>query len=94
MKMFIGNLSHEETENALRSTFAAYGVVEPVTIETHRQSGLSRGFGFVEMSAADDGERAVAALNGNNRNGRLLTVSVVGPHVTKGGVNSQVKRRY
>ena len=49
MKLFVGNLSFDETEDALRFAFTAFGTVEKVHIETHRQSGQSKGFGFVEI---------------------------------------------
>jgi len=84
-KMFVGNLSFDETEEALRFAFAPFGTVERVRIETHRQSGQFKGFGFVEMSHEEDGERAVHGLNGKERNGRKLTVASVGPYHPKNG---------
>lgn len=93
MKMFVGNLSFDETEDALRSTFSAYGAVERIRIETNLQSGQSKGFGLVVMRTDEEGVRAIDGLNGKERNGKLLTVSCVGPYRGKGS-DVDRKRRY
>ena len=62
--IFVGNLNFGATESAVRSLFEAYGTVERVNLITDRDTGRSRGFGFVEMTSAEDGEKAIAALNG------------------------------
>ena len=62
--IFVGNLSFNTNEEELRQLFESYGQVDRVSILTDRETGRSRGFGFVEMSSNDDGEKAIAALNG------------------------------
>jgi cold-inducible RNA-binding protein len=73
--IFVGNLSFGATEETLRSMFENYGTVERVSIVTDRETGRSRGFGFVEMTNADEAERAVAALNGSDLGGRAINVN-------------------
>jgi len=63
--IFVGNLGLSTSEEALRQVFAAFGLVNRVSIMTDRDTGRSRGFGFVEMANAEDGEKAIAALNGS-----------------------------
>ena len=74
MKLFVGNLSFDVTQDELTSAFAQYGNVERVSIVTHRDTGQPRGFAFVEMSNADEANRAIAGLNGKEVGGRVLTV--------------------
>ena len=62
--LFVGNLSYQTTDNNLASTFAQFGPVERASLVRDRESGQSRGFGFVEMSSAADANRAITALNG------------------------------
>jgi cold-inducible RNA-binding protein len=71
----LGNLNFGATEGAVRSLFEAYGTVERVNIVTDRDTGQARGFGFVEMSANADGDRAIAELNGKELDGRALNVN-------------------
>ena len=73
--VYVGNLSWEMTEQDLSEVFAQYGKVESSRIATERDTGRSRGFGFVEMSD-DDADKAIAALNGTELGGRTLTVNV------------------
>jgi RNA recognition motif-containing protein len=75
MKLYIGNLSFETNENALRDLFAAYGTVTDVAIINDRETGRSRGFGFVTFADASSGTAAIAALNGKEVSGRALTVN-------------------
>ena len=84
MKIFVGNLSFGATEDALRSLFARYGNVERVTILKDRDTGQSRGFGFVEMSDDGAGRNAIAALNRTDFEGRTLTVSEARPKEDRG----------
>ena len=72
--IFVGNLSYGATEDAVRSMFAAYGTVERVHIVTDRDTWQPRGFAFVDMSVDSDAERAIAALNGKELDGRALNV--------------------
>src|SRR5258708_11320789 len=77
--IFVGNLSFGATEDAVRSIFEAYGTVERVSIVTDRDTGQPRGFGFVEMSANADADRAIAELNGRELDGRALNVNEARP---------------
>ena len=83
--IFVGNLSFESTEDAVRSLFEAYGTVARVNIATDRDTGRARGFGFVEMSDDGEGERAIAALNGHELNGRALNINEARPKTQGGG---------
>ncbi len=75
MNIYVGNLSFDETETSLEAAFAAHGEVTSTRIITDRETGRSRGFGFVEMGDQTQAEAAIAALNGSNVNGRDLTVN-------------------
>src|SRR5205814_3904759 len=77
--IFVGNLSFGATEESLRSMFENYGAVERVSIVTDRETGRSRGFGFVEMTNAGEAERAIAALNGSDLGGRSINVNEARP---------------
>lgn len=77
--IFVGNLSFNTNEDELRQAFEAYGQVERVSILTDRDTGRSRGFGFVEMINAEDGEKAIAALNGAQLGGRTINVNEARP---------------
>ena len=75
MKIYVGNLSYQATEDELRDLFGAHGQVESATIIKDRYTGRSRGFGFVEMSSQADAEAAIEALNGTEQGGRKLNVN-------------------
>lgn len=77
--IFVGNLDFNTSEEELRQLFEAYGQVDRVSIMTDRETGRSRGFGFVEMVNAEDGEKAIAALNGTQVGGRKLNVNEARP---------------
>ena len=83
--IFVGNLSFNATEDAVRSMFEAYGTVERVNIVTDRDTGRAKGFGFVEMSVDADGDRAIEALSGRELDGRNLTVNEARPKEGGGG---------
>ena len=85
MKIYVGNLSFDETEASLETAFAAHGEVTSARIITDRETGRSRGFGFVEMSDQTQAQAAIAALNGTNHNGRDLTVNEARPKEDRGG---------
>jgi RNA recognition motif-containing protein len=85
MNIYVGNLSFEETEASLEAAFAAHGEVTTARIITDRETGRSRGFGFVEMSDQAQAQAAIAALNGNSVNGRELTVNEAKPREDRGG---------
>lgn len=77
--LYVGNLPHSTTETELRNVFEAHGPVEKVTLVTDRETGRSRGFGFVEMADAGDADKAIAALNGTDLGGRPLTINEAKP---------------
>ncbi len=81
-KLFVGNLSFQTTENDISTAFASYGAVEAVTIITDRDTGRSKGFGFVTMSE-EDADKAIAQLNGSQLDGRALTVNEAKPMVKR-----------
>lgn len=83
--IFVGNLSFGVTENSLRSLFEAYGQVDRVSIVTDRDTGRSKGFGFVEMANDAEGDRAINALNGHELEGRNLTINEARPKSESGG---------
>ena len=84
MKLYVGNMSFNTTEASLTELFSAHGNVQEVAIITDRDTGRPRGFGFVTME--DDGARAaIEALNGNEFEGRALTVNEAKPRENRGG---------
>jgi cold-inducible RNA-binding protein len=83
--IFVGNLDFNTSEEELRQLFGAYGLVDRVSIMTDRDTGRSRGFGFVEMANAEDGEKAIAALNGSQLGGRKLNVNEARPRPERTG---------
>ena len=76
-KLYVGNLSFETTETQLKDLFDRAGSVETVRIITDRDTGRSKGFGFVEMQ--EGGDKAIAEMNGKDFNGRALTVNEARP---------------
>jgi RNA recognition motif-containing protein len=83
--IFVGNLDFGATEESVRSLFEEYGAVERVSVMKDRDTGRSRGFGFVEMTNADEADRAINALNGTNFGGRALNVNEARPKGDGGG---------
>jgi RNA recognition motif-containing protein len=83
--IFVGNLDFNTSEDELRRLFETHGQVDRVAIMTDRDTGRSRGFGFVEMTSAEDGEKAIAAMNGSQIGGRTLNVNEARPKVERGG---------
>ena len=83
--IFVGNLSFNTNEDELRQAFEPYGQVDRVSILTDRDTGRSRGFGFVEMANNEDGEKAIAALNGSQIGGRTINVNEARPKTERGG---------
>jgi RNA recognition motif-containing protein len=82
--IFVGNLNFGATEGVVRSLFEAYGTVDRVNIITDRDTGQARGFGFVEMSANAEADRAIAELNGRELDGRALNVNEARPKTERG----------
>lgn len=75
MKIYVGNLSYDVTEEDLRREFSAYGSVGSVSIITDKYSGRSKGFAFIEMSAISEGQQAITGLNGKSLKDRAISVS-------------------
>ena len=82
--IFVGNLDFSATESSVRALFEPYGRVDRVNVVTDRETGRSRGFAFVEMADSAEAEKAMAALNGANLEGRALNVNEARPK-TEGG---------
>lgn len=91
VKLFIGGLSFSTSSDRLREAFAAIGPVESANVVTDRDTGRSRGFGFVEMASAEDANAAVERLNGTNLDGRTIKVEIAKP--STGGARSGEPRR-
>jgi len=84
-KLYVGNLSYETTEENLRELFMQAGGVVSVTLIKDRDSGQSKGFGFVEMSSQADAQKAISMFNGHTLGDRQLTVNVARPREERGG---------
>jgi cold-inducible RNA-binding protein len=82
-KLFVGNLSFQTTETDITTAFESFGPVESVSIITDRDTGRSKGFGFVVMTDADGADKAIAQLNGSQLDGRALTVNEAKPMVKR-----------
>ena len=83
--IFVGNLSFNTSEEELRQMFEPFGQVDRVSIMTDRDTGRSRGFGFVEMASNEDGEKAITGLNGTQVGGRTLNVNEARPKTEHSG---------
>ena len=84
-KIFVGNLSFDTTSKDLETLFAEHGTCESATVVTDRDTGRSRGFGFVEMSSASEADKAISSLNGRDVGGRQINVSEAKPREGGGG---------
>jgi RNA recognition motif-containing protein len=84
-KLYVGNLSYSTSEERLRQTFEPFGTLVSVSIITDRMTGQPRGFGFVEYASAEDAQRAVDQLNGQQVDGRTLNVNVARERTGGGG---------
>jgi RNA recognition motif-containing protein len=85
MKLYVGNLPYSMTDADLQSLFEQHGTVLSVQIIIDRDTGRSKGFGFVEMSSSEEGQRAIQALHDQDMNGRKLTVNEARPREDRGG---------
>jgi len=85
MKIYVGNLSFQATEDEIRDLFSPHGEVEEVVIITDRDTGRSRGFGFVTMSEDGQAKAAIEAVNGTEHQERALTVNEARPRQDRGG---------
>ena len=84
-KLYVGNMSYEVDSTALQEMFAPHGTVESAQIINDRDTGRSKGFGFVEMSSDAEAQAAIAALNGQEHGGRALTVNEAKPKENRSG---------
>jgi cold-inducible RNA-binding protein len=92
-KLYVGNLSFQTTENDLTNLFEQAGQIESITIITDRDTGRSKGFGFVEMDS-QDAEKAIAQFNGTEFNGRSLTVNEARPREERSNNRSNNRSSY
>ena len=83
-KLYVGNLSFSTSSEELKELFAQAGSVESATVVEDRDTGRSRGFGFVEMASKEEGEKAIEQFNGTEMNGRSLTVNEARPREDRG----------
>jgi cold-inducible RNA-binding protein len=84
MKLYVGNLSFSTSSEDLQQLFAQAGTVETATVIEDRETGRSRGFGFVEMANKEEGQKAIEQFNGTDLNGRNLTVNEARPREDRG----------
>src|ERR1700739_2353792 len=90
--LYVGNLPQSTTEAELRTIVEAHGPVEKITLMTDRDTGRSRGFGFVEMTNAEEADKAIAALNGSDLGGRTLTINEAKPKTDRPRSGQRVGR--
>jgi cold-inducible RNA-binding protein len=84
-KLYVGNLSYGMTDTDLQKLCEPYGTVQSAQVIMDRETGRSKGFGFVEMASSDEAQAAITALNGQDVNGRALTVNEARPREDRGG---------
>ena len=84
-KLYVGNLSYGMTDSDLQNLFEPHGTVQSAQVIMDRDTGRSKGFGFVEMGNGEEAQAAIAALNGQEVNGRALTVNEARPREDRGG---------
>jgi RNA recognition motif-containing protein len=84
-KLYVGNLAYSVSDSDLEQMFAAHGTVQSAQVIMDRDTGRSKGFGFVEMGSDDEAQAAIAALNGQEHGGRTLTVNEARPKEGGGG---------
>ena len=85
MKLYVGNLAFQTSSEDLQELFSQAGTVESASVVEDRETGRSRGFGFVEMASKEEGEAAIAQFNGKEVNGRNLNVNEARPREDRGG---------
>jgi cold-inducible RNA-binding protein len=85
MKLYVGNLSYDTTDESLAALFASAGTVESAAVITDRDTGRSRGFGFVEMSSRSEGDAAIRDFNEKEVEGRTLVVNESRPRESRSG---------
>ncbi|MDX1564820.1 MAG: RNA-binding protein [Phycisphaeraceae bacterium] len=85
MKLYVGNLSYNTTEDTVRAEFGAHGDTREVVLISDRETGRPKGFGFVTMGSEDEGKAAIAALDGTELDGRNIRVNEARPRENRGG---------
>src|SRR6516225_1472419 len=93
IKMYVGNLPFNVTDTELRALFEPYGSIDTANVGTDRDTGRSRGFGFVSMPNQDEAEKAMAALNGKDESGRPLIVNEAKPQAPRSGFRDSGRKR-
>jgi cold-inducible RNA-binding protein len=86
-KLYVANLSYDMTDSDLQDLFKAHGTVRSARVIMDRDTGRSKGFGFIEMGSAEQAQAAIDALNGHENNGRRLTVHQARPREERAGSN-------
>ncbi|MDX1565366.1 MAG: RNA-binding protein [Phycisphaeraceae bacterium] len=94
MKLYVGNLSYDTTEDTLRSEFGAHGQVQDLVIISDRETGRPKGFGFVTMGSEDEAKAAMSALDGTELDGRTIKVNEAKPRENRGGGGGGGGRRW
>ena len=94
MKLYVGNLAFETSSNDLQTLFAQAGTVESVSLIEDRDTGRSRGFGFVEMSTKEEGAAAIQQFNGKELGGRALNVNEAKPREDRAGGGGGGRQRH
>ncbi len=84
-KLYVGNLAYSVSSSDLESMFSAHGTVQSAEVISDRMTGRSKGFGFVEMGSEEEAQAAISALNGQEQDGRPLTVNEAKPREDRGG---------
>ena len=84
-KLYVGNLSYDVDSSALQELFSAHGAVQSAEVIADRETGRSKGFGFVEMGTDQEAQAAIAGMNGKDIDGRALTVNEARPREDRGG---------
>ena len=85
MKLYVGNLNYDTSETTLRETFGAHGTVQDLALISDRDTGRPKGFGFVTMSSSEEGNAAIAALDGTELDGRNIKVNEARPRPERSG---------
>jgi len=84
-KLYVGNMGYDVSSSDLEQLFTPHGSVQSAEVINDRDTGRSKGFGFVEMGSDQEAQAAIAALNGKDHNGRALTVNEAKPRAPRGG---------
>ena len=94
MKLYIGNLSFQTTSSELEELFASVGIVDSAVVVEDRETGRSRGFGFVEMATQEDAEKAIAEFDGKEFAGRPIKVNEAKPREDRSGFGNGRTNRW